>query len=146
MAGTISGGSRFVVFSAGLGLLLLAAAAGPGATSDSVHAQEAAHPTIQSETGVASYYADRYHGKRTASGELFDMHALTAAHPTHPFGTRVKVTHLASRRWVIVRINDRGPFVKGRVIDLSLAAAEKLQMVQSGIAQVHVEPVPDEAR
>jgi rare lipoprotein A len=95
----------------------------------------------RSETGVASYYADKYHGKQTASGEVFDMHALTAAHPTYKFGTRVKVTHLANNRSVTVRINDRGPFVKGRVIDLSLAAAEELQMVKTGIAQVKLEIV-----
>jgi rare lipoprotein A len=92
-----------------------------------------------SESGVASYYADHYHGRKTASGELFDMHALTAAHPTYRFGTRVKVTHLENQRSVIVRINDRGPFVKGRVIDLSLAAAEQLRMVRSGLAQVKLE-------
>ena len=102
-------------------------AGGPGAREANV------------ETGVASYYADQYHGKTTASGEPFDMHALTAAHPTLKFGTRVKVTHLASHRTVIVRINDRGPFVKGRVIDLSLAAAEELRMVRSGIARVKLE-------
>jgi rare lipoprotein A len=69
------------------------------------------------------------------------MHALTAAHPTYKFGTRVKVTHLANNRSVTVRINDRGPFMKGRVIDLSLAAAKELQMVKSGIAQVKLEIV-----
>jgi rare lipoprotein A len=97
--------------------------------------------TSKSETGVASYYADKYHGQQTASGEAFDMNALTAAHPTYKFGTRVKVTHLENNRSVIVRINDRGPFVKGRVIDLSLAAAEELQMVKSGLAQVKLEIV-----
>lgn len=95
----------------------------------------------KSETGVASYYADQYHGKKTASGEVFDMHGLTAAHPSYRFGTQVKVTHLKSNRSVIVRINDRGPFVKGRVIDLSLAAAKELQMVQSGLAPVKLEIV-----
>ena len=75
----------------------------------------------------------------TASGEIFDMHALTAAHPTCKFGTRVKVTHLENHRSVIVRINDRGPFVKGRVIDLSLAAAEHLGMLRSGLAHVTLE-------
>ena len=93
-------------------------------------------------TGVASYYADKYHGKLTANGEIFDMHALTAAHPTYPFGTRVKVMHMENRRSVIVRINDRGPFVKGRVIDLSLAAAKQLRMVRSGLAQVTLEILP----
>jgi len=93
------------------------------------------------ETGVASYYADKYHGKRTASGEVFDMHQLTAAHPHHAFGTRIKVTHLGNQRSVLVRINDRGPFIKGRVIDLSLAAAQELHMVRDGLAQVKLELV-----
>jgi len=93
------------------------------------------------EAGVASYYSDKFHGRQTANGEIFDMHQLTAAHPRLAFGTRVKVTHAESNRSVIVRINDRGPFVKGRVIDLSLAAAQELQMVKAGIAQVKLELV-----
>jgi len=92
-------------------------------------------------TGVASYYGAQYHGKPTASGEIFDMNQLTAAHPSYAFGTRVKVTHSGNNRSVIVRINDRGPFIKGRVIDLSRAAAEKLQMAKSGLAQVKLEIV-----
>jgi len=91
------------------------------------------------EAGIASYYGAEYHGKRTASGEIYDMHQLTAAHPRYAFGTRVRVTHSGSNRSVIVRINDRGPFIKGRVIDLSQAAAEELQMVKSGLAQVKLE-------
>lgn len=93
----------------------------------------------QPQTGVASYYGAKYHGRQTASGEIFDMGQLTAAHPSLKFGTRVKVTHLDSNRSVIVRINDRGPFVKGRVIDLSQAAAAELQMIDSGLAQVKIE-------
>ena len=91
-----------------------------------------------SETGVASYYADKYHGRKTASGERFDMNALTAAHKTLPFGTKVKVTNLENGKSVIVRITDRGPFVKGRVIDLSLAAAKKIDMVKAGVAKVQL--------
>jgi rare lipoprotein A len=91
------------------------------------------------ETGVASYYGTKYHGRQTASGEVFNMNELTAAHPKLKFGTKVKVTHLANNRSVTVRINDRGPFVKGRVIDLSQAAAEELQMVHAGLAQVKIE-------
>lgn len=91
------------------------------------------------EVGMASYYADKYHGKTTASGEAFDMNELTAAHRTLPFGTRVKVTDLENNRSVIVRINDRGPFVEGRVIDLSRAAAEELQFIRAGLAKVRVE-------
>ena len=92
-------------------------------------------------TGTASYYAAKFHGRLTANGEVFDMHQMTAAHRGYKFGTRVKVTHLGNNRSVIVRINDRGPFIKERVIDLSLAAAEELQMVKSGLAQVKLEIV-----
>ena len=95
------------------------------------------------EVGTASYYADKYHGRPTASGEIFDMHQLTAAHPRLKFGTRVKVTNTANHRSVVVRINDRGPFVAGRVIDVSLAAAEELQMVSSGLAPVQVQVLAD---
>ena len=91
------------------------------------------------QVGVASYYGEKYDGKRTASGELFDMNEMTAAHPTLPFGTRVRVTHLGNKRSVVVRINDRGPFVKGRIIDLSRAAAEKLDMIETGLAEVRLE-------
>lgn len=97
--------------------------------------------SAQVETGIASYYSNKFHGRQTANGEIFDMHQMTAAHPRLAFGTRVKVTHVENNRSVTVRINDRGPFVKGRVIDLSLAAAEELQMVQAGIAQVKLELV-----
>jgi rare lipoprotein A len=93
------------------------------------------------QTGVASYYGVPYHGRQTASGEVFNMNALTAAHPTLKFGTKVKVTHLANNRAVTVRINDRGPFVKGRVIDLSQAAAAELQMIRAGLAEVKLEIV-----
>lgn len=91
------------------------------------------------ESGVASYYGVPYHGRQTASGEIFNMNDLTAAHPTLKFGTKVKVTHLSSSRSVTVRINDRGPFVKGRVIDLSQAAAAELQMIRTGLADVKIE-------
>ena len=91
-----------------------------------------------SESGVASYYAHKYHGRTTASGERFDMNDMTASHKTLPFGTRVRVTNVSNGRSVTVRINDRGPFVKGRVIDLSLAAAKKLDMINAGLAQVQL--------
>ncbi len=89
--------------------------------------------------GKASYYSSRHHGRRTASGERFDMHALTAAHRSLPFGSRVRVTNLNTRRSVVVRINDRGPYGRGRIIDLSRAAAERLGMLRSGVAPVRVE-------
>lgn len=91
------------------------------------------------EDGEASYYGARHHGKRTASGERFDQNALTAAHRTLPFGTRVKVTNLNNDRSVVVRINDRGPHVRGRLIDLSRRAAEALDMLRSGVAPVRVQ-------
>ena len=93
-----------------------------------------------SEQGLASWYGQAFHGRRTASGETFDMHALTAAHRTLPFGTRVRVTHLGNGRSVVVRINDRGPFRSGRIVDLSHAAALRLGMLGAGIAEVRLEP------
>lgn len=82
-------------------------------------------PRGYDQTGTASYYGSRHHGKRTASGEPFNQHGLTAAHRSLPFGTRVRVTNMANQRSVVVRINDRGPHTRGRLIDLSRAAAEK---------------------
>jgi len=93
--------------------------------------------------GRASWYGSRHHGRRTASGERFDQHALTAAHRSLPFGSRVKVTNLANQRNVVVRINDRGPHAHGRIIDLSRAAAERLGMLRSGTARVRVERLAD---
>jgi rare lipoprotein A len=93
------------------------------------------------EAGMASYYADAHQGRRTANGERFDMHALTAAHRTLPFGTRVKVTNLDNGRSVVVRINDRGPYVKGRVIDLSKAAARELRFLDRGTTRVRLEVI-----
>ncbi len=88
--------------------------------------------------GVASYYGGRFHGRRTASGVRFDMNSMTAAHRTLPFGTRVRVTHLGNGRAVDVRINDRGPFIGGRIIDLSRGAAGVIGMHQQGVARVKV--------
>lgn len=94
-----------------------------------------------SSDGLASYYADKYQGHKTASGEPFDTARLTAAHRTLPFGTRVRVTNLDNGRSVVVRVNDRGPFVSGRVIDLSPAAAKQLGMLRAGVARVKLEVV-----
>ena len=88
------------------------------------------------QVGIASWYGPGFHGKRTANGEIYDMYAMTAAHKTLPFNAIVKVVDLDTGRWVIVRINDRGPFVPGRIIDLSYAAAEELGIVEKGIARV----------
>jgi rare lipoprotein A len=91
------------------------------------------------ETGRASWYGRFFHGRRTANGERYDMHALTAAHRTLPLGSYVKVTNPANDSSVIVRINDRGPYARGRVIDLSLAAATALHMAHVGTARVQIE-------
>jgi peptidoglycan lytic transglycosylase len=90
------------------------------------------------ETGQASWYGKAHQGKLTASGERFDMHALTAAHRTLPFGTIVRVTHLKSGKSVNVRINDRGPFRSGRIIDLSYEAARRLGIASRGTARVEL--------
>ena len=91
------------------------------------------------QVGEASWYGKRYHGRTTASGEPFDMNAMTAAHKKLPFGTKVRVTNLANGRAVQVVINDRGPFIPGRIIDLSRGAAAKIGMIDSGVAKVRVE-------
>ena len=100
--------------------------------------REAPQPSF-SEEGLASWYGSAHHGKLTADGERFDQGALTGAHRSLPFDTKVRVTHLASGKTVTVRINDRGPFSKGRIIDLSAAAAAALGMTKNGIDRVRVE-------
>ena len=91
------------------------------------------------QEGVAAYYATAFHGRRTASGSIYDERDLTAAHRTLPFGTRVRVTHLENGKEVVVTINDRGPFTKGRVIDLSREAARRLDLIRDGVARVRLE-------
>lgn len=93
------------------------------------------------QTGNASYYGKKFHGRQTANGEKFNMRDLTAAHRTLPFNTKVKVTNLKNNKSVIVRINDRGPFAKGRIIDLSRAAAEKIGLIADGVAMVEITEV-----
>ncbi len=101
-------------------------------------AGQIAEAATAAQTGKASYYR---HGKRTANGERFDPHGFTAAHRTLPFGTRVLVTNLKNGMSVIVRINDRGPHVKGRIIDLSLGAAKVVGLTAHGITQVKIVPL-----
>lgn len=91
------------------------------------------------ETGIASWYGHPYHGRASASGEIYDMEQMTAAHRTLPFGTMVRVHDLDNEKSVVVRINDRGPFVDGRIIDLSHAAARAIEMIGPGIARVRLE-------
>lgn len=94
----------------------------------------------QRQTGIASYYARRMTGARTASGEPLHHDSMTCAHRTHPFGTLLKVTDQSTQRSVVVRVNDRGPFVRGRIIDLSWGAAKDLGIILKGVAKVTVEP------
>lgn len=109
--------------------------------------EEAVAPSTPLETvlgrGSASYYAARFDGRRTASGESFDNSDLTAAHRTLPFGSRVRVTNTANGRSVVVRINDRGPFTRGRLIDVSRAAAEELGLVARGHGDVELALIAD---
>lgn len=111
--------------------------------------QEAAPARLPQDelAGVASWYGDLYHGKRTANGETYNMDSMTAAHRTLPFNSQVRVQRTDTGREVEVRINDRGPFVDGRVIDLSRAAARQLDMERRGLAPVRLTPteIPEEA-
>lgn len=120
----------------------------PGAGSSDERALAAPAPTLVAarvEEGLASWYGPGFAGRLTANGEVFNPNELTAAHKTLPFGTRVRVTSVRNGRSVVVRINDRGPFKPGRIIDLSRAAAEAIGMVGSGIARVTVAEVTGQA-
>lgn len=94
---------------------------------------------IATETGLASWYGPPYHNRRGSNGEVYNMHAMTAAHRTYPLGSIVRVTNAKTGATAMVRITDRGPFIPGRVVDLSLAAAQKLDVYKPGVAQVKVE-------
>lgn len=101
-------------------------------------------PGNYKERGSASWYGKKFHGKRTANGDVYDMYAMTAAHPTLPLPSYAKVTNLSNNKSIVVRVNDRGPFMHSRVIDLSYTAAYKLGMIASGSAEVEVESIsPD---
>ncbi len=95
------------------------------------------------QVGVASYYGEKFHGRKTANGETFNMYKLTAAHRVLPLGTMIRVTHLTNGRRVVVKVNDRGPFIEGRVLDLSFAAALELEMVSAGTAEVMIEIIQE---
>ena len=125
---------RALVAGVACGIALSSAAAADGSP-----ATQTRHSDRPVQTGSASWYGDEHAGRATASGLAFDPGLLTAAHRKLPLGTRVRVVHLASGRSVIVTINDRGPYKRGRIIDLSLRAAEELGMVASGLAKVRLE-------
>jgi rare lipoprotein A len=126
-------------------LLASIALAGGCAHREAPTGPEASIERFRTETGTASWYGKAHHGQLTASGERFDMHALTAAHRTLPFGTIVRVTNLEGGTSVNVRINDRGPFRRDRIIDLSYEAARKLGFVARGTARVEITVVGREA-
>ena len=94
---------------------------------------------VYAETGIASWYGPPYHNRRAANGEIYDMNALTAAHRTLPLGTVIRVTNVKTRHSAVVKITDRGPFIEGRMLDLSLAAARKVDVWGPGTATVHIE-------
>lgn len=121
----------------------VAASGEPVATGAEAEAKSALAVLDDVETGIASWYGRNFHNKRTASGEAFDAKALTAAHPTLPFDSWVRVTLLSTGRSVIVRITDRGPHIANRLIDISRAAAAKIGLVQRGAGTVRIEPLAE---
>ncbi|HKT10316.1 MAG TPA: septal ring lytic transglycosylase RlpA family protein [Terriglobia bacterium] len=152
-----------LVFLAGLALLLSAchhrpmvvappspppvqpAPSKPGQPPSARRQPEVPSPIIQGEEGIASWYGHPFDGRRTSSGETYNMHAMTAAHRTLPFGTMVKVHDLENGKSVVVRINDRGPFVEGRIIDLSYAAAKAMGMDGTALVRLQVLKVGQDA-
>ena len=130
-----------------LAAMTLAAAAAcahrPAPREEAAPRREAPAPRAGAEIGLASFYGRRFQGRKTASGARFDMRAFTCAHRSAPFGTRLRVIELESGRSVVVTVTDRGPFSRGRVVDVSLAAARVLGIVERGVARVRVERIPD---
>lgn len=124
------------------GVVLIAACAActtSGAAGGGDRAPDVAAVDLDRTQGGASYYADKFNGRPTASGEPYDPRAMTAAHRTLPFGTRLRVTRLDTGASVVVRVNDRGPFKRARIIDLSKAAARNLDMIRDGVVDVRIE-------
>lgn len=127
-----------------MGVLAMTGCAGTGGFSGGYGGTRVSGPSDEpappgSQTGVASYYGAEFHGRRTASGTIYHKNAYTAAHRTLPFGTLVRVTNLDNGRTVVVRITDRGPHRRGRVIDLSRRAAKEIDMIRSGTARVRID-------
>jgi rare lipoprotein A len=145
VAGVVTVATRTVHADAPLPRLATAASAEVSATS-ATPASLAPHQPVESATahalkGLASWYGGRFNGRHTASGERYDMNAMTACHPTLPFGSLVRVSNTVNKRSVVVRITDRGALQEGRIIDLSLAAAQKLAMTKAGLATVELEVI-----
>ncbi len=122
-------------------LFLLSACAGEPDRAGGGRASGGTNGHAYEVVGVASWYGGKFHGRTTASGEPYDMNAMTAAHPSLPFGTKVRVTNLENGRSVVLRINDRGPFAKRRIIDVSRHAAEHLGLLGAGLARVRVQVI-----
>jgi rare lipoprotein A len=139
MARPIHAGPAIFVFALAVSLSLSMSCA----RKTSAHVPSSVKPARigETETGIASWYGVPYDGRRAASGEIFDMEKLTAAHRTLPFDTWVEVTNLSNNKRVDVRITDRGPFVNGRIIDLSLAAAREIDLVTVGIVRVKIKVI-----
>ena len=124
-------------------LLVCALAASPALVAGSYEVRGKRYDVLASangyhELGLASWYGKEFHGRRTASGEVFDMHAMTAAHKSLPLSTEVEVTNLTNGKKIVVRVNDRGPFVGNRILDLSYAAARALDLVRPGTGRVRI--------
>lgn len=132
LKGGLALSKRKIVVSAVLSLGLMACSSGPISHADAVDF---------SQQGKASFYADKFQGRLTANGERFSQGALTAAHKRLPFGSRVRVTNLANNKSTVVRINDRGPFVSGRVIDLSKTAFRRIASPKQGIVDVRIQVI-----
>lgn len=97
-----------------------------------------AYPDTHRLTGVSSYYGSFHHGRKTANGEVFNMNAMTAAHKTLPLGSKIKVTNLSNGKSAVLKVNDRGPYKHGRILDVSQGAAKKLDMIKTGTARVSI--------
>jgi rare lipoprotein A len=130
---------RIILVSSALLLFLLVQGCtlvGTGAGESGPHPADS--PAAWTQTGTASWYGEPFHGRTTASGERYDMNDLTCAHKTLPFGTRIRVQNLDNGRSVTLRVNDRGPFVEGRIVDVSRRAAQELGMMGPGTARVRI--------
>lgn len=127
-----------------IGLLLLGSACGTSHKRGFYRPYAGKGEHAYKAVGIASWYGGKFHGRLTASGERYDMNQLTAAHRSLPFGAMLKITNLANGREVVVKVNDRGPFIRGRVIDLSKEAAERLAFLHAGTAKVRIEWIQDQ--
>ncbi|MDR3375192.1 MAG: septal ring lytic transglycosylase RlpA family protein [Ancalomicrobiaceae bacterium] len=136
---------RALIASFGLGLMAMGTGSAMAHSAHHSHARPARRsvpaPSGNPMEGLASFYGAEHHGGPTASGERFDMHGMTGAHRTLPLGAQVKVTNLLNGRSVVVRINDRGPFVRGRILDVSRSAAAELDFIARGVTRVRIERV-----